>query len=128
MKTTQKNRRKLFFLLPAVTGILIACSDNTSNSLPPLGKYKMYSDDPQVNRFIAFENNYIEINKDNTIVYNTTINTKPKFNFKGSYTYDEKSNTLNIAWYQGKLPNALKIETEGKKYIIRIGESTYKKE
>ncbi len=128
MKTSQKTTCRFLLLLPAFTTILISCTDSASNNLPPLGMYKMYSDNPDVNRFIAFENNYIELNKNNTIVYNSTINTKPKFNFKGTYTYDKESNTLNISWAEGKLPNILKIETLNKNHIIKIGESTYKKE
>ena len=125
---TKTNTVISFLFGLALPAFLIACSNNASESLPPLGKYKMYSDDPDVNRFVFFENNYIELNKDNTIVYNSTINSKPKFNFKGTYTYDIGSNTLNITWTEGKLPNTLKIETKNKDHIIKIGQSTYKKE
>jgi hypothetical protein len=115
-----------FPLLLFIT-LLLSCADNTG-SLPIYGKYKMFSNDPAVSQFITNEDNYIQVNPDNTIVYNSTINNKPKFNFKGAYTYEKESNTLNVKWTEGKLPDKLKIEISGEDQIIRIGETAYKKE
>lgn len=115
------------FRLLLFISLLLSCSDNTG-SLPIYGKYKMLSNDPAISRFIANEDNYIQVNTNKTIVYNSTINNKPKFNFKGEYSYDKESNTLHIKWTGGKLPDQLKIEISGEDYIIRIGETVYKKE
>lgn len=108
--------------------LLLSCSDNNSASLPIVGKYKMFSNDPAISRFIAFEDNYIQVNNDNTIMYNSTINGKPKFNFKGDYTYDSVSKTLTVQWAEGKLPAQLKVELADGEHIIKIGETSYKKE
>ncbi|HJS54179.1 MAG TPA: hypothetical protein VJ765_06525 [Chitinophagaceae bacterium] len=118
-----KNRASLHLL--CIT-LLLSCSDNTG-SLPIYGKYKMFSNDPAVRQFIANEDNYIQVNPDKTIVYNSTINNKPKFNFKGEYDYEKESGTLNIKWTAGGLPAQLKIEVTEEDYIIRIGETTYKR-
>lgn len=116
-------------------GILVLAStlsafmffNKEKNIAPVYGTYWIYSNDPEIQRFIQGQNTFINLNKDHTIAYNTTINGKPKFNFSGVYTLDEKSNTLTIAWLGGKLPKQLKVEKEGEEYIIRIGETTYKK-
>ena len=108
--------------------LLLSCSDNNSGSLPIHGKYKMFSNDPAISRFIAAEDNYIQVNNDNTIIYNSTINGKPKFNFKGDYAYDPVAKTLTIQWAEGKLPAQLKVELADGEHIIKIGETSYKKE
>ena len=113
-------------LLLCFVTLLLSCSSNKDEDI--YGKYKMFSDNPEINRFIAFEDNYIQVNKNNTIVYNSTINTKPKFNFKGEYTYDKTSNTLQVKWYDGKLPDKLQIELKDEDHVIKIGETSYKKE
>ena len=108
--------------------LLLSCSDNSGEVLPIHGKYKMFSNNPSISQFIANEDNYIQVNRDKTIVYNSTINMKPKFNFKGEYTYEKESNTLNIRWSDGKLPDKLQIEVIEGDYVIKIGETSYKKE
>ena len=108
--------------------LLLSCSDNTGEALPIHGKYKMFSNDPAISRFIAIEDNYIQVNTDNTIIYNSTINGKPKFNFKGDYTYEPVSNTLTVQWEEGKLPAQLKVELADGEHIIKIGETSYRKE
>ena len=108
--------------------LLLSCSDNKNESLPIHGKYKMFSNDPAISQFIAIEDNYLQINSDNTIIYNSTINGKPKFNFKGDYSYDPVSKTLTVKWADGKLPAQLKAELVNGDHIITIGETSYKKE
>ena len=112
-------------LLLCFVTLLLSCSSNKNQDI--YGKYKMFSDNPDVSRFIAFEDNYIQVNKDNTIIYNSTINTKPKFNFKGDYAYDKTSNTLQVKWSDGNLPDKLQIELKDGDHIIKIRETTYKK-
>ena len=113
--------------LSILSVVLFACPNVDSGNTGIYGKYRSYSEDAAVNRYLINEDNYIQINKDNTIVYNTTINGKPKFNFKGTYTYDKVSDTLTIKWTEGKIPDKLKIELTGKDQIIKIGETFYKK-
>ena len=134
MKMTKRNSRILYpcyvkaiLFLSIQSIVLFACSNVDPDNVGIYGKYKSYSEDPAVNRYLINEDNYIQINKDNTIVYNTTINGKPKFNFKGTYTYDKVSDTLTIKWAEGKIPDKLKIELSGKDQIIKIGETFYKK-
>jgi hypothetical protein len=120
---------KNYALVPLLfISLLLSCSDSNSDSSSIHGKYKMFSDDPAISRFIANEDNYIRVNNDNTIVYNSTINGKPKFNFKGNYTYDPLSKTLTVQWAEGKLPAQLKVELADGEHIIKIGETSYKKE
>ena len=120
---------KNYALIPLLTFILLlSCSDNKKESLPIHGKYKMFSNDPAISQFIAIEDNYIRVNNDGTIIYNSTINGKPKFNFRGDYTYDPGSKILTIKWAEGKLPAQLKVESVDDEHTITIGETSYKKE
>lgn len=123
----QINNRTSFFILLILLSTFSSCSENEADPASIFGKYKNYSEDPSINNQLINEDNYIEIKKENTIVYNTTINSKPKFNFKGNYTYDKAANTLIIEWSGGNLPVILKIEKVGKDQIIRIGDTFYKK-
>lgn len=95
---------------------------------PVYGTYRISSNDPMIQRSVQNQDIYFQLKDDHLIIYNTTINGKPKFNLKGAYTVDTKTNTLNIKWFGGHLPKHLKVENEGEDYIIRIGETTYKKE
>ena len=81
-----------------------------------------------IQRSVFNQKIFLKIDENNTIAYNTTINSKRKFDFSGTYVLDEKTNTLTVAWLGGNLPKQLKVEQEGEDYIIRIGETTYKKE
>lgn len=90
------------------------------------GVYRIYSNDPAVQLFIAGQNTYLKLNEDRTIVYNTTINGVPKFHFEG--TFIQHNNELAITWKDGKLPGKLKIETQQNNQIIKIGSTLYKKE
>lgn len=110
--------------IPSVLTILFSCN---KRSPAILGTYKMYSDDPSVQAWIAGENTYIKLNSDNTIVYNTTINGKQKFHFNGNFILDESSNELIIQWKEGKMPNKLRVQQVGADYIIQIGTTIYKK-
>ncbi|HEX6845496.1 MAG TPA: hypothetical protein VF144_00895 [Chitinophagaceae bacterium] len=127
MITTLSRLVRQGFLLMVLPMLAIGCANNTAQTSPALGKYKMYSDDPEINRFISFEDNYIQINKDNTIIYNSTINSKPRFNFKGDYEYDAALRTLTIKWSDGKIPEKLIIEKNGDDDIIKIGQTSYKR-
>lgn len=92
------------------------------------GSYKIYSNDPMVNKFISGQDIYLKINSDRTIIYHTTINGKQKFHNTGVFTLDEKTNTLAIQWKDGKLPSKLKIEKQGEGFVIKIGTTVYMKE
>ena len=116
------------FILTWIFFLSAGCSGADDASSFIYGKYKWYSEDPSVNRFIMYEDNYLKVNEDQTIVYHTTINSKPKFNFKGEFTLDKETTTLNIKWKEGKLPAKLTIEKKGEDYIIKVGETIYKKE
>ena len=105
-----------------------ACRNNDDDSSFIYGKYMLFSADPSMQQFTTAENTYIEIGKDQTIVYNSTINNKPKFNFTGTYKFNKEANTLTIQWKEGKLPGTLKIETVDDGYVIKIGDTQYKKE
>lgn len=94
---------------------------------PVYGVYRIASDDPMIQRSVQNQDIYLKVNQDHLIVYNTTVNGKPMFNVKGAFTVDFKTNTLNINWFGGKLPKQLKVEHEGNDYVIRIGETTYRK-
>lgn len=92
------------------------------------GTYWVSSNDPAIQRFIQGQNIYLQLNKDHTIAYHTTINGKRKFDLSGVFTLDEKTNTLTIAWIGGsKAPKQLKVLREGEDYLIRVGETVYKK-
>jgi len=112
-------------LLTIVVAILLSCNRRRP---AVVGTYKMYSDDPSVQAWIAGENTYIKLNSDNTIVYNSTINGKQKFHFNGSFVLDEKTNELTIQWKEGKLPDKLLVQQIGPDYFIQIGTTKYKKE
>ena len=118
----------LFILSGFLFCCFIGCSNIETAPSYVYGKYRISSDDPNVQRFISEENTYLEIKKDQTIEYNSTINNKPKFNFSGDFTFDKTTNTLTIKWKDGKLPSDLKIEKSNNDYLIRIGETNYKKE
>jgi len=105
-----------------------ACHNNDDPSSFIFGRYKLFSNDPSLQQFTSGENTFIEIGKDETIIYNSTINNKPKFNFSGTYKFNKKTNTLAIEWKDGKLPAVLKVETVNDGYVIRIGDTQYKKE
>jgi len=105
-----------------------ACRNNDDRSSFIYGKYRLFSTDPSIQQFTTGENTFIEIAKDQTIVYNSTINNKPKFKFTGTYKFNKETNTLTIQWKEGKLPGTLKIETADDGYVIKIGDTQYKKE
>lgn len=103
---------------------LPGCKNDNPNIF---GTYKIYSDDPAVRLFIEGQDTYIKLNDDQTIVYNSTINGKPKFHNEGTFTLD-KNNEITIQWKTGKLPGKLRIEMGKDDYMIRIGSTIYKKE
>ena len=105
-----------------------ACHNNEDPSSFIYGKYKLFSTDPSLQQFTSGENTFIKIDEDGAITYNSTINNKPKFNFSGTYKFDKETNTLTIQWKEGKLPGVLNIETVDDGYIIKIGDTQYKKE
>ena len=115
----------LFFLMSIS---FFACHNNDDHSSFIYGKYKLFSTDPSMQQFTSGENTFIGINEDGTITYNSTINNKPKFNYSGTYKFNKETNTLTIQWKEGKLPGILKIETVDDGYVIKIGETQYKKE
>lgn len=124
-------KKTLAYLLKSILILLIgsiffvSCRQDTYSIQ---GTYRIYSEDPMVKLFIAGQDTYIRIQDDGKIIYNTTINQKPKFHNEGTYTLDEKTNTLEIKWDSGKLPTKLTVEKEKEDYLIRIGETIYKKE
>lgn len=105
-----------------------ACHNNDEPSSFIYGKYRIFSTDPSMQQFTSGENTFIEIMKDGTIIYNSTINNKPKFNFTGTYQFNKETSTLTIQWKEGKLPGILGVETVDDGYIIKIGDTQYKKE
>lgn len=117
-----------FLILMGIIFLSSGCGGTDDATSFIYGKYKWYSEDPSVKRFIIYEDNYLKINEDQTIVYHTTINSKPKFNIEGEFTLDKETTTLNIKWKEGKLPAKLTIEKKGEDYIIKVGETIYKKE
>jgi hypothetical protein len=135
MKTNRNaypERRKIIIALGVVTmlvlGVLLLASvkQEQSANVPVQGIYRIYSDDPAIRLYIQEQNTYIKLNADQTIVYNTTINGKPKFYFEGTYTH--RNNEISIKWKDGKLPSNLTIEKKGDDQIIKIGSTMYKKE
>lgn len=106
---------------------VVSCSD-TPTSSPLYGTYKQQIPDSLIGILNAGHDAVIKVNNDKTINYNTTINYKPKFNIDGVYTLDEKTNTLKIKWNSGKLPDIINIEKVKEDYIIKIGNSIYRKE
>lgn len=116
-----------FFLTCLILFSAISCSD-TPTSSPLYGRYKQQIPDSLIGMLNAGHEALIKINKDKTISYNTIINYKPKFNIDGVYTLDEKTNTLRIKWNSGKLPDKLNIEKVKEDYLIKIGNSIYRKE
>jgi hypothetical protein len=105
---------------------LYSAKKETMGTPPVYGVYRIYSDDPAIRLYIQDQNTYLKINTDQTIVYNTTINGKPKFSFEGTFT--QKNNELAIQWKDGKLPSSLTVEKKGDDQIIKIGSTIYKKE
>lgn len=106
--------------------LLYSARKETVVASPVYGVYRIYSDDPAIRLYIQDQNTYIKVNTDHTIVYNTTINGKPKFSFEGTFT--QKNNELAIQWKDGKLPSRLTVEKKGDDEIIKIGSTVYKKE
>jgi len=124
--TSKKLIAALAFIILAFTSFFLpACKRNSS---AVYGTYKIYSDDPAVRMFITGQDNYIKLNDDQTIIYHTTINDKPKFHIEGAFTLDKKSDEITVQWKSGKLPGKLKIEKQGEDYVIKIGSTLYKKE
>lgn len=95
---------------------------------PVFGTYRIYTTDPNILRHVINQDISLKLNENHTIAYNTTLNGKRFQDISGTFVLDEKTNTLTIAWLRGKLPKKLKVEKEGNDYIIRIGETMYKKE
>lgn len=93
---------------------------------PIYGKYKIsYDSDSSIGRLLPPEETHFMVNNDGTIEYNSTINRKPKYRFKGSFALDEKTNTLSIKWEKGKIPSTLKIEQKNEAYFIKVGNTYY---
>lgn len=110
----------------ALSGFLFFTTPKSGS--PVYGTYRISSNDPMIKKSVQNQDIYLQIKEDHLIVYNTTVNGKPMFNVKGAFTVNNRTNTLNINWFGGKLPAHLKVEKEGEDYIIRIGETIYKKE
>ena len=115
----------ILILLLTIFGVACSTKESSGNIY---GTYQIYSEDPEVRRFIEGQDTYIRLNDDQTVIYNSTINNKLKYNIKGKFSYEEKTNTLTINWEEGNLPDKLKIEKEGAANIIRIGNTIYKKD
>lgn len=114
-------------IIALAVGIFFILTTNIKNNTTPIyGVYRIFSDDAAVKMYIEGQNTYIKLNEDKTIIYNTTINGKPKFNFEGTFT--QRNNEIAIQWKDGKLPANLKIETKGDEQVIKIGSTLYKKE
>ncbi|UOK42294.1 MULTISPECIES: hypothetical protein [Flavobacterium] len=130
-KETASLKRKIFiaasFLL-LITFIAVVLFFNKKEPSTVYGSYKIYSNDPMVNKFTSGEDIYLKVNNDRTIIYHTTINGKLKFHNTGVFTLDEKTNTLGIRWKEGKLPSKLKIEKQKENYVIKVGTTVYMKE
>lgn len=130
-ETAPLKRKKIFtaasFLI-LLTLIAVLLFFNKREPSAVYGSYKIYSNDPMVNKFTSGQDIYLKINNDRTIIYHTTINGKPKFHNTGVFTLDEKTNTLAIQWKDGKLPSKLKIEKQKENYVIKIGATVYAKE
>lgn len=103
---------------------LVASACGTGSFQSITGKYRATSKDPVVNRFLQSEDNYLMINEDNTIIYHSTINSKPKYLHKGSYEYAKDKQQLVIRWQSGKLPSVLQFDETGS---IIIGNTVYVK-
>ena|SRR5437763_4295580 len=116
---------KVFFSVVISTLVSLSCN---SKSPDIYGTYRLFSDDPSIEKWLAGETTFLQLNSNNTIIYNSTMNGKQRFHFEGNFALDRKTNTLTIRWKDGKLPNILQIEKKGHDYIIQIGSTTYKKE
>jgi hypothetical protein len=126
--TIKPERKRGFTLLIShlvTMVILLSCS---SKDPAIFGTYRLYSEDPSVQKWIAGENTFLKVNIDKTIIYNSTMNGKQRFHFEGSFNLDSRTNTLSIRWKDGRLPGKMQIERKGSDYIIQIGTTTYKKE
>lgn len=114
-----------FILLLFIAVLLASGCDRAETKKEQIyGKYRAYSEDPRDQRFLAAEDNYLEIKADK-IVYQTTINQKPKFYFEGRYQLNSKTLELEIEWKEGKLPKKLKIEKDSENLFIKIGNTFY---
>ena len=130
MSKHKKSIHVLLIIVASTLMLVFSSSCRRSEEVPSiiLGKYRLFSSDPSLQRFIQNENNFIEIKKDNTITYHSTINGKEKFNFSGDFIYDKINKKLSIEWKAGKLPSTLKIDKTGDDHIIWINETAYVKE
>ncbi|HEX7847058.1 MAG TPA: hypothetical protein VF476_14755 [Chitinophagaceae bacterium] len=117
---TDLNKTVLIFFL---TLFLSGCK-NKDNDI--YGKYHISSEDPNQQLFIQGQDTYLQLNTDNTIVYNSTINNIQRFNFKGSFIR-KNPNLIIISWQMGKLPDTLMIEQLNGKSAIKIGNTFYRK-
>lgn len=102
---------------------LSSCAKNNRDIA---GVYNYYSEDRLAMRMMAGQNTYLKIDDKQTIIYHTEINGKKIIQHEGIYHLG-KDNMLNINWKTGKVPGQLKIEKEGEHYIIKIGNSLYRK-
>lgn len=129
---TPSDRKKIVIgmavivLVASTVFLLFSLSQAPLMPLQVHGIYRIYSDDPAIKLYIQNQNTYIKLNPDKTIVYNTTINGKPKFHFEG--TYRQQHGEIVIEWKDGKLPSKLSIEKKGDDQVIKIGSTMYKKE
>ena len=106
--------------------MLVSLSCNSKN--PDIyGTYRIFSEDPSIEKWLAGETTFLQLNSNNTIIYQSTMNGKQRFHFEGNFSFDRKTNTLTIHWTDGKLPNKMQIEKRGDDYIIQIGSTIYKK-
>src|SRR4030095_2353205 len=124
----ESTRQKFIGLFSIAIMMFLFLSCNNKSTPAIVGTYRIYSEDPSIQRWIAGEDTYFKLNDDHTIIYNSTINGKPKFNFDGNFVLDQKTNELTIDWNQGKLPNKLQVQQVGSDYIIQVGTTTYKKQ
>ncbi|MFV8271281.1 hypothetical protein ACNQGP_15285 [Flavobacterium sp. GT2N3] len=115
-----------FLILLTLIAVLLFFNKREPSSV--YGSYKIYSNDPTVNKFTSGQDIYLKVNNDRTIIYHTTINGKQKFHNTGVFILNEKTNTLAIQWKDGKLPSKLKIEKQKENYVIKIGTTVYMKE
>ena len=128
-KTNKTGYKKILRILVVAGAIAILFFASESCKYSPSfdGIYRLDIDRTNLYTRLANQEIYLEV-KDDSIAYSQTVNEKMAFHHKGQYTVDEKTNTMDVKWKTGKLPNKLKIVKLDGAYVIKIGNDIYKKE
>lgn len=108
--------------------LCINCREHENIPVELVGNYRIFTGDTALIDATGGENNYLEIRKNNTIIFHTPTKENKALTINGNFKFNWENNTLSITWQDDKLPSTLKIEKNGNDRIIWIKERAYVKE